>query len=131
MQQKGIRVPIKPSTCSLLALGILVYSHVKELTDPMEDASLVVEGFAALSSTLFTGAQGSEVLNSLGDVLAKQTKDDTTRGPTFDFDIKENLVGNSLPTSKEGKDMSIDEKLLLTAVRDSGHNRFASPRSYT
>ena len=63
--------------------------------DAVEDATLVMERLARRADSLFASAKGSEVIDGLGNRVAKKTHDNTASfGRTFDLNVKENLVGD-------------------------------------
>jgi hypothetical protein len=72
--------------------------------DAVEDATLVVEGLARRAHSLFASAKGSEVIDGLGNRVAKKTHDHTASfGRAFDLNVKENLVGDLLTNAAQYK----------------------------
>ena len=50
----------------------------------MEDGALVMKRLAGLSDSLFSSAQSTEILYSLGDCSSKETHDNTPSFLSFD-----------------------------------------------
>lgn len=59
------------------------------LDDTMEDGALVVQGLSRLADALFTGAESTEVLSSLGDKVGIEFHGDTANGLAAERDIEE------------------------------------------
>ena len=65
--------------------------------DSVKDGSLEVKGLSALSHSLLSSAEGSEVLRSLRDSVSEQLHHDASSGLIADGDVEENLwVGHDL-----------------------------------
>lgn len=66
-----------------------------------------------------------EVLNSLWDIISEKTKDDATGSTAFDFNVKENLVGDSLSDDaiqdggkqQQAQKIVVRNQLMYTASR--------------
>ena len=63
--------------------------------DPMEGAALEVKGLPGLPGPLLAGAQGTEVLDRLGDRSAEQAQNDPAAPlASLDLDVEVHLVGD-------------------------------------
>jgi hypothetical protein len=72
--------------------------------DTVEDGTLVVKGLARPANSLLASAKGSEVIDSLGNRVAKKTHDHTASfGRSFDLNVKENLGGDPFGVAAQYK----------------------------
>ena len=62
--------------------------------DSMEDGALEMKWLSRFSDSLRTGAQGTKVLGSLGDVISKQSQNDASLLTTFNFNIEKDFAGD-------------------------------------
>ena len=75
-------------------------SHLGD--DAVEDGVLVVQGLAALADSLLSGAEGAEVLDSLGHGVPEETHDDAPLALAVHLDVEVNLVGDGLEAAAGG-----------------------------
>ena len=86
-------------TVDALSAGAVPFGYVATLghelrNDPVEWASKVVEILSMTTLTCTTVGKLHEVLDRLGDHIAKEAKSDSPSGLIIDFDIEVDLVGD-------------------------------------
>mmetsp|Transcript_62401 Transcript_62401/g.71567 ORF Transcript_62401/g.71567 Transcript_62401/m.71567 type:complete len:201 (+) Transcript_62401:2354-2956(+) len=88
-------VSINRFTSSSVSSGKVTTLDHEVGDDSVEGRSLEVQGLSSNSGSILTSGEGSEVLNSLGDILTEQSQNDSTSFFTVDFNIEKDLVGHS------------------------------------